>query len=631
MTWVTEERPTKAELDACVHCGLCLPVCPTFRLTGRETASPRGRIHAMTAVGQGLAEVDETFAGIIDFCLGCRACEPVCPGMVPYARIFEGAKTEIAAQLPTEDRSRRFLVSTAPGSRSLLRTVSFGLSVGQSVGLTRLAPSRYKRLTGGLRRLSHRPGPTIGYAGGSGESGTVGLLSGCVQDEWFRPVNQAAITLLEMAGYRVESPSGQTCCGALAAHDGKAEAAHAFADSNSVVFAQYDRVVATAAGCSAHLRGYGHWGSNGASIAESACDITVVVAELIADGRLPSVPAERGPVAVHDPCHLRHGQRVMSEPRRILAAAGYEIVETDPVGLCCGAAGIYTVAQPEASARLGSQKAAQVRSTGVRLVASANPGCEMQLRSFLGDDYSVSHPIELYLAAIEQDRSGRPAAGTPMKIQTVKSSPLATIKRYSILARRWFPRPRPTVLATIKRYSILAYGGIGTMLGVGLMVLGAILIGISIPVLLGGFDLIDIEPDLETAPMLISAIVVAVSGMFCLGVASEAPLGRVCRLTGFKLWEVGIGRALAVFALGLGAVFLYRFLIGFLDGLPPPILKGAQSIRAVGVAGMVLMPLIGVPLSLVAGRLPAGSELIRRLDQPVLLVVWAFSSLVVLT
>ena len=360
----------------------------------------------MSAVAEGVVEVDQAFADIIDFCLGCRACEPVCPGLVPYGRALEGTRAEISSQLPGRGKERRWQLGTALGSPGLLRTGTFLLSLSQALGATRFTPKKYQPITSGLRRLSGRPKASIGHVGGSGDAGTVGLLTGCVQDQWFRPVNEAAVLLLEMAGHRVEAPKTQTCCGALAAHDGKTAPAHSFAATNSEVFSKYSTVVATAAGCSAHLRGYDHWAESGARVAGAALDITVAIARAIEDGRLPQSQASRGRIAIQDPCHLRHAQRVTHEPRMILAAAGYEVVETDPNGMCCGAAGIYSVIQPEASEQLGNQKADQVRSTGVGRVASANPGCEMQLRSHLDDNHEVAHPIEWYLKAIEEDLAG---------------------------------------------------------------------------------------------------------------------------------------------------------------------------------------------------------------------------------
>lgn len=398
MPWVTEFHPTTEELDACVQCGLCLPVCPTFRLTGRETASPRGRLHAMMAVRDGAIPVDDSFADVIDFCLGCRACEPVCPGLVPYGRALEGARAEIDAQIPGRDRRNRWALGTALGSRTLMRLAGVGLSLAQYLGLTGLAPQKYSRITRGLRSLRGRPRSSLGHVGGPGDAGTVGLLVGCIQDEWFRPVNQAAVTLLEMAGYRVGVPEHQTCCGALAAHDGKAVAAGRYMEENGDAFGGFDFVVATSAGCSAHLHDY-RWPGH----EPETLDITVAVARAIEAGRLPTVDADRGEIAIQDPCHLRHAQRVVAEPRAILASAGYQVLETDAAGMCCGAAGMYTILQPEASGRLGRQKAEQVRATGARKVASANPGCEMQLRSHLETGYDIRHPIEWYLEAVTQE------------------------------------------------------------------------------------------------------------------------------------------------------------------------------------------------------------------------------------
>jgi len=185
--------------------------------------------------------------------------------------------------------------------------------------------------------------------------------------------------------------------------------------------------------------------------------------------------------------------------------------------------------------------------------------------------------------------------------------------------------------AMLKRYAILAYGALGTMLDVGLMVLGSLLVGLSIAVLLAGFGLVDVAGGLETAPLLISAIVLGVSGLFCLGVASEGPLGRGRRLVGFKLWEVGIGRTLAVFGVGFGALLVHGLITGLLDGLPDPLHQGTEGIRSVGVAGMTVMPLIGVPLSLLARGLPVEAEWVHRSDVPVMFVVWTVAALMILT
>jgi glycolate oxidase iron-sulfur subunit len=218
-------------------------------------------------------------------------------------------------------------------------------------------------------------------------------------DPWFSEVHVALIQTLRLAGYRVVAPIEQACCGALAAHEGAAYDAAAMAERNAAAFAGCDTIVADAAGCSAHLKDYGHWG--GESLAPKVLDATELVALLIADGSLPTLEQDRGPVAVQDPCHLRHAQRVVEEPRMILRAAGYDAIEIDSHGMCCGAAGAYQLKHPDASAELGRTKAEQVLESAAPIVASANPGCEMQLRSYLGDAVRVAHPVELYWEAVE--------------------------------------------------------------------------------------------------------------------------------------------------------------------------------------------------------------------------------------
>jgi glycolate oxidase iron-sulfur subunit len=217
--------------------------------------------------------------------------------------------------------------------------------------------------------------------------------------KWFSGVNAAAVELLSRAGYRVVIPEDQTCCGALVVHDGGIEAGRRLAEINVRAFDHVDRVVATAAGCSAHLKSYGKVVSEGAQIAAGAADITQVIAELIATGKLPSIATNSGEVVLHDPCHLRHAQRSTEPPRQILRAAGYQIIEADPDGLCCGAAGIYSLLRPTTSRELGTRLANLIDDRG-ELVATSNPGCEMQIRSHLDRGHRIAHPIELYLEAI---------------------------------------------------------------------------------------------------------------------------------------------------------------------------------------------------------------------------------------
>jgi len=398
MAWVTDQRPTATELAACVQCGLCLPHCPTFRLTGLETASPRGRLAAMNAISDEVIPFDATFAKAMTFCLNCRACESVCPSLVPFGRAMEGARVELTAQLPSATRRLRHLIlgRVLPSTR-LMAAATAMVKVLQRTGAGRLLPKRWRLGLVGMRPIAR--GPRLAgevFEPAVEARGTVGLLSGCVMEPWFPAVHKAVVEVLVAAGYRVVVPVAQTCCGALAAHDGAAETANRLARRNVAAFAGVDVVVADAAGCSAHLKEYGHWTPGGDALAARVRDVTEFVADLIAAGDLPLSSVDRGPVAIQDPCHLRHAQRILIAPRQILVAAGYQPVEVDPDGLCCGAAGIYSLLEPEAAAELGRRKAAQVRQTGSTLVASANPGCEMQLRSHLDDWFRIVHPVELY-------------------------------------------------------------------------------------------------------------------------------------------------------------------------------------------------------------------------------------------
>jgi glycolate oxidase iron-sulfur subunit len=400
MGWVTDVHPTRAELAACVQCGLCLPHCPTYRLTGLDTASPRGRLMAMSAVADGELEVDDSFRDIMTFCLECRACEAVCPSLVPFGRAMEGARAEVAAQAPGRgQRLRSFVLGRVLGSPTLMRLVTLGARLVRGFRLQRLLPKTLSAPLSGVRPLTgaHSSRGTIA---GTGRLGTAALLAGCVMDPWFEGVQKATIELLVRAGYRVVVPEKQTCCGALAAHDGAAAEARRLAQRNVDAFAGVDLVVATAAGCSAHLAEYGHWAPGGDELARRSRDVTMVVADLIEAGDLPRLAQNMGPVAVQDPCHLRHAQREIRAPRTILAAAGYTPVDVDPTGMCCGAAGIYSLLHPDTSRQLGERKAAEVATTGSTLVASANPGCEMQLRQHLEGWYRIAHPIELYLEAL---------------------------------------------------------------------------------------------------------------------------------------------------------------------------------------------------------------------------------------
>ncbi len=404
MTWITEFAPTTEGLNACIDCGLCLPTCPTYRLTGDESASPRGRIAAMRAVDRGLIGVDGRFAEVMDLCLQCRACEVACPSLVQFGRMMEGARAEVTAQVPDwRSVATRTVFGRAMASRSTLVLLSWMVGVAQRMHVTSALPGAAGKVTA-LRRIPFPVPVTAGHEWlpDAVPVGTVAFLAGCVMDQWYSDVHVAVIQVLRTAGYRVVAPPNQTCCGALAAHEGAAYDAAKMAARNVEAFAGYDRVVVDSAGCSAHMKGYDHWAAGGADLAERVVDANEFIAALIDEGSLPAVSGERVPIAIQDPCHLRHAQGIIDEPRSILRAAGYEPIEIDPAGMCCGAAGAYQLSHPEMSDELGRQKAQQVEAVGLSRVASANPGCEMQLRTFLDEGIEVVHPIEVYWAALSR-------------------------------------------------------------------------------------------------------------------------------------------------------------------------------------------------------------------------------------
>jgi glycolate oxidase iron-sulfur subunit len=365
---------------------------------------------AMSAVLDGVLTIDEAFDDAMSFCLQCRACEAVCPGLVPFGRVMEGARAELDVQRPsTRRRARKLVLGSVLPSRFLISAVTFGAAAMQRMRLGRMLPAPIRRSFSGLRPLGRRAswlGREVLPSGAS--RGTIGLLAGCVMDDWFGPVHDATVGVLTAAGYRVVVPKDQTCCGALAAHDGHVDVARRLATANADAFSEVDLVVSDSAGCTAHLKEYDHWAGPG--LGAKTRDVTELVAELIASGELPTIDIDRGPVAVQDPCHLRHAQRITAAPRSILAAAGYMPVEIDPDGLCCGAAGIYSILHPETSHDLGIRKAAQVRASGAPVVSSANPGCEMQLRAHLEGKIDVAHPVELYWQALLES-SSQPSGG----------------------------------------------------------------------------------------------------------------------------------------------------------------------------------------------------------------------------
>lgn len=410
-------------LSHCVHCGFCLPACPTYTRLGDEADSPRGRLHLMGAVVEGrLDPASDAFQRHLDRCLGCRACESVCPSGVEYGRLLESARA-----VAVEARPPGFLQRALLGA--IARPVPFrlwmwGSRVARATGipalLARILPDRgflaQARLGSAMLAASAparslvgrgRHEPAEGEAVQPGSRGRVGILTGCVQDQLFRRVNGATRRVLRANGWEVVEVADQGCCGALHAHGGHLGQAAAMARRNVAAFqaAGVDRIAANAAGCGAAMREYTHLlegdDPDGREAARWFEDRVRDVSELLAaDGYSPRRGAPiQEKVAYDAPCHLLHGQRVSDPPIRMLEAVpALELSLLEGADECCGGAGIYGITHPELGGRIGSDKVEAVRRSGAKLVVTGNPGCIMQIGAgvrLAGLDVEVLHPVEL--------------------------------------------------------------------------------------------------------------------------------------------------------------------------------------------------------------------------------------------
>ena len=387
-------RPAETDIGQCVACGLCLPHCPTFRITGRETASPRGRIAAMRAVVEDGAPIDGSFLTMMDECLACRACETACPSGVPYGRMIEAARAMAEPMRPLRGRViRKVGLGWALPRRWVVRAMAIGLGVTQALRIDRLLPAR---LTAATPRVSLRELRTpIPAELGSGP--TAALLTGCVMNVAYRPVHRATMQLLAGAGFRATTPAPGGCCGALAAHYGQPEAAQRMARQRIAELESAELIVVNSAGCSAHMKTYGELLADDPAWAERAERLAGRVRDLL-EIELQPVCRTLGRVAVHDACHHLHAQRIGPQLRDLLSAGGAECVEVADAGVCCGAAGLYSVTEPELSAELRLAKARAIDDAGAPIVAVANPGCAAQIAAGLreiGSTVEVVHPAEL--------------------------------------------------------------------------------------------------------------------------------------------------------------------------------------------------------------------------------------------
>ncbi len=379
------------KLSACVSCGLCLPHCPTFRVTGEEAYSPRGRIDAMRGVQNDGVPIDAEFVDFMETCVQCRGCEPACPSNVEFGALMEQTRTSLATARRITPWWQR-LGFRVLGHHRLLLAGSSALAVAQRV---RMVPARL-----GLSQLPLRRPPAITSTGDD-----VWLFTGCVMDAWQRSTHRSTAELITATGatYRVPGPDG-SCCGALHVHAGLHDDAVGLAARVMAAMPGEAPIVVNSAGCGAALKDYGSMvGTEAAArFAERVVDVNEWLAERL--DRLPAPSGARPRVIVQDPCHLRHVQRI-NRPVRTLLGHVADVVELDDDGLCCGAGGAYSALQPELAADIRDRKMASIdRALAIGsadVVASANPGCSMHLAAVLDDrGLHVMHPVDIVAEAL---------------------------------------------------------------------------------------------------------------------------------------------------------------------------------------------------------------------------------------
>jgi glycolate oxidase iron-sulfur subunit len=414
---VTAERGGFAALDSCVHCGFCLQACPTFLVTGDEADGPRGRIELMRGLERGtLTADDSTVTTHLDRCLGCRACEPVCPSGVGYGQGLEAARERLATArgVPAIARAALALLTTARPARlvyALARALRATPLPAMLAGWSRPRFALGMLAATGPSRNGERGTRNIGLTAHSAfpVPRSALLFRGCVMDGLFSHVHDATIRTLAVNGYAVAEVPAQVCCGALHAHAGLAGQARALARTNIAAFGGSDApVVVNSAGCGAQLKAYDHLLPGDAAAARFAARVRDVT-ELLAAAGPAAGAAMSGRVAYDPPCHLLHAQRVADAPLQVLAAIPGLVVLTLPdAAQCCGGAGMYTLVEPDLSRAVLAPKLEALRAAAPDAVATGNPGCVMQLGAGLraaGLTPPVVHPIELLDASYR--RAGR--------------------------------------------------------------------------------------------------------------------------------------------------------------------------------------------------------------------------------
>lgn len=419
-------------VQQCMHCGMCLPTCPTYEATRIERHSPRGRIALMRAVADERLDLTRVFAEEMYFCLGCLACQTACPAGVDYARLFETARADIERSGVLASRQRNFwrgltlkILFMRPrllrlaGRLLWLYQASGFQRIFRALGGARFLPAHLRELepqTPDIQaRFSHQRIRPIERPQGS-VRWKVGLLTGCVQDLVFSDVNRATVDVLLANGCEVLTPPVQPCCGSLHAHNGEPELAAQLARRLIAAFPlhELDAIITNAGGCGSHLRHYGHLLAEDSAWAEQArlwdSKVKDIHEWLVEIGFRPPRAAPPGAplrVTYHDSCHLAHGQRVVAAPRAILQAIpGVELIDLPESNWCCGSAGIYNITHPAMARELQQRKIRHILSTSCSHVATANPGCHLQIATGLTQHpVCVTQPVQLLADAYRAEAS----------------------------------------------------------------------------------------------------------------------------------------------------------------------------------------------------------------------------------
>lgn len=431
LRWAFDEHdpPSRGLIDECVHCGFCLPSCPTYLLWGEEMDSPRGRIHLMKLATEGRVEMTDTFVRHFDQCLGCMGCLTACPSGVEYNKLIESTRQQIERRhpRPVNDRLLRQLIFALFPHPERLRLLLPLMRVYQRSGLKKTVeksgilskvPARLAGLHAIMpsvtRKTLSAKVPEHTEAVGQRRA-RVGLLTGCVQRVFFPQVNAATVRVLAAEGCEVYAPAGQGCCGALALHSGREAEAKEYARKLIDTFENYDLdyVAVNAAGCGSSMKEYGYllrddpqYAERAARFSERVRDATELLAEL---GPLAPRRAMKVTIAYHDSCHLAHAQGIRQQPRSLLQSIpGIELVPIAEGDICCGSAGIYNLVEPEPARELGERKVRHIYETEAQIVASANPGCTLQISATakrLGRPLKVLHPVEILDVALRQAKT----------------------------------------------------------------------------------------------------------------------------------------------------------------------------------------------------------------------------------